>query len=255
MALEDRRIAVDAEALLEHRPGKPHVLDAEHHRLAESAAADQRVAVDAEVAQALARAGAKPDIGHRGQPLHVAEDRQLLRLRDPRLRVVELGVWVAAPAAAALLADWGADVIKVEAPTGDPMRNVFGSLGIDDDMPNPAFALDNRGKRSVCLDLRADEDRERMEALLASADALLPEERMLVTIHLREVEQRLILDTAAEQLRRDSANALQQRNLESAAELRAALEENRRLRAELDDATQKLSALAAIEQSIREREQ
>jgi crotonobetainyl-CoA:carnitine CoA-transferase CaiB-like acyl-CoA transferase len=36
------------------------------------------------------------------------------------LRVVELGVWVAAPAAAALLADWGADVIKVEPPTGDP---------------------------------------------------------------------------------------------------------------------------------------
>ena len=63
-------------------------------------------------------------------------------------------MWVAAPSAAALLADWGADVIKVEAPTGDPMRNVFGSLGIDDDMPNPAFALDNRGKRSVVLDLR-----------------------------------------------------------------------------------------------------
>ena len=38
------------------------------------------------------------------------------------LRVVELGVWVAAPAAGAMLADWGADVIKVEPPTGDPMR-------------------------------------------------------------------------------------------------------------------------------------
>src|SRR6185503_11082506 len=76
------------------------------------------------------------------------------------LRVVELGVWVAAPAAAALLADWGADVIKVEPPTGDPMRNVFGSLGIGDEMPNPAFALDNRGKRSVCLDLRDPDERE-----------------------------------------------------------------------------------------------
>jgi crotonobetainyl-CoA:carnitine CoA-transferase CaiB-like acyl-CoA transferase len=43
------------------------------------------------------------------------------------LRVVELGVWVAAPAAA-LLADWGADVIKVEPQAGDPMRSVFGSL-------------------------------------------------------------------------------------------------------------------------------
>ena len=96
---------------------------------------------------------------------------------------------------------------------------------------------------------------QRLSALLASSDALLPEERMLVTIHLSEVEQRLILDTAAAQLRRESASALSQRNLESAAQLRAALEENRRLRAELDDATQKLSALAAIEQSIRDREQ
>jgi hypothetical protein len=95
---------------------------------------------------------------------------------------------------------------------------------------------------------------QRLSALLASADALLPEERMLVTIHLREVEQRLILDAAAAQLRSESENALEQQNLESASELRAALEENRRLRAQLDDATQKLSALAAIEQSIRERE-
>jgi crotonobetainyl-CoA:carnitine CoA-transferase CaiB-like acyl-CoA transferase len=89
------------------------------------------------------------------------------------LRVIELGVWVAAPAAAALLADWGADVIKVEPPAGDPMRNVFGSLGIGDDMPNPAFALDNRGKRSVVLDLRDDVGRKQFEDLLASADVFI----------------------------------------------------------------------------------
>ncbi len=85
------------------------------------------------------------------------------------LRVVELGVWVAAPAATTLLADWGADVVKVEPPGGDPMRRVFGSLGIGDEMPNPAFALDNRGKRSVVLDLRDVGDRARLEELLASA--------------------------------------------------------------------------------------
>jgi crotonobetainyl-CoA:carnitine CoA-transferase CaiB-like acyl-CoA transferase len=89
------------------------------------------------------------------------------------LRVVELGVWVAAPSAAALLADWGADVIKVEAPTGDPMRQVFGSLGIDSDMPNPAFSLDNRGKRSVVLDLRQPDGREHLEDLLATADVFI----------------------------------------------------------------------------------
>jgi crotonobetainyl-CoA:carnitine CoA-transferase CaiB-like acyl-CoA transferase len=89
------------------------------------------------------------------------------------LRVVELGVWVAAPAAGALLADWGADVIKVEPPTGDPMRSAFGSLGIGKDFPNPAFGQDNRGKRSVVLDLREPQARERLQALLASADVFL----------------------------------------------------------------------------------
>jgi crotonobetainyl-CoA:carnitine CoA-transferase CaiB-like acyl-CoA transferase len=89
------------------------------------------------------------------------------------LRVVELGVWVAAPSAAALLADWGADVIKVEAPVGDPMRKVFGSLGIESDIPNPAFALDNRGKRSVTLNLREEEDRQHLEDLLGSADVFI----------------------------------------------------------------------------------
>ncbi|MFZ0249756.1 MAG: CoA transferase [Acidimicrobiales bacterium] len=89
------------------------------------------------------------------------------------LRVIEMGVWVAAPSAGALLADWGADVIKVEPPSGDPMRSAFGSLGIGQDLPNPAFAQDNRGKRSVVLDLRRPESRERLEELLSTADVFL----------------------------------------------------------------------------------
>lgn len=97
--------------------------------------------------------------------------RGLSSLAD--LRVVELGVWVAAPAVAALLADWGADVVKVEAPTGDPMRWVFGSIGLGKDRPNPAFTLDNRGKRSVILDLREETDREHLERLLEGADVFV----------------------------------------------------------------------------------
>lgn len=89
------------------------------------------------------------------------------------LRVVELGVWVAAPSATALLADWGADVIKVEPPAGDPMRRAFGSLGIGQGLTNPAFALDNRGKRSLVLDLRQGDDRRVMEELLAEADVFV----------------------------------------------------------------------------------
>jgi crotonobetainyl-CoA:carnitine CoA-transferase CaiB-like acyl-CoA transferase len=89
------------------------------------------------------------------------------------LRIVELGVWVAAPAATGILADWGADVIKVEAPGGDPMRNVFGAIGMDADMPNPAYTLDNRGKRSLVLDLHDAGDRARLEELLADAHVFL----------------------------------------------------------------------------------
>ncbi len=89
------------------------------------------------------------------------------------LRVVELGIWVAAPAVGALLADWGADVVKIEPPGGDPMRWVFGSIGVGTDVPNPAFVLDNRGKRSVVLDLRDDAERDRLERLVAEADVFL----------------------------------------------------------------------------------
>ena len=45
------------------------------------------------------------------------------------VRVVELGVWVAGPGAGGVMADWGADVIKVEAPAGDPMRRMLAVAG------------------------------------------------------------------------------------------------------------------------------
>jgi len=88
------------------------------------------------------------------------------------IRVVELTMWIAGPSAGGLLADWGADVIKVEPPSGDPQRNILGALGYGD-LPVPGFALDNRGKRSVALDLNSDEGREAMEKLLESADVFL----------------------------------------------------------------------------------
>ncbi len=88
-------------------------------------------------------------------------------------RVVELGVWVAGPAAAGLAADWGADVIKVEPPAGDPQRRVFGALGIADQQGVPPFEIDNRGKRSVVLDLQTEDGRAHMERLLATADVFV----------------------------------------------------------------------------------
>ena len=89
------------------------------------------------------------------------------------VKVIEMGVWVAGPAATGLMADWGADVIKVEPPTGDPQRFVFGALGVADQKGVPPFEIDNRGKRSVVLDLRQEEDLEKMFALLEEADVFV----------------------------------------------------------------------------------
>ncbi|NBR01164.1 MAG: CoA transferase, partial [Actinobacteria bacterium] len=85
------------------------------------------------------------------------------------VKVVELGVWVAGPAATGLMADWGANVIKVEPPTGDPQRAVFGALGVADQAGVPPFEIDNRGKRSVVLDLRTEEGLATLHSLLADA--------------------------------------------------------------------------------------
>src|SRR5262245_24967564 len=71
------------------------------------------------------------------------------------IRVLEVANWLAAPAAAALLADLGADVIKVEPPGGDVFRQfVIRSMGYRHEFAgNYAFELDNRGKRSVTVAL------------------------------------------------------------------------------------------------------
>jgi crotonobetainyl-CoA:carnitine CoA-transferase CaiB-like acyl-CoA transferase len=87
-------------------------------------------------------------------------------------RVVELAVWVAGPAAAGLLCDWGADVVKVEPPAGDPQRNIFGALGLKV-AAAPPFEIDNRGKRSVVLDLRTPDGLAAMDRLLAGADVFV----------------------------------------------------------------------------------
>ncbi|OCB19127.1 CoA transferase [Mycobacterium intracellulare] len=88
------------------------------------------------------------------------------------VKVVELGVWVAGPAAGGILADWGADVIKIEPPTGDPARMFGRMLGCDMDL-NPPFEMDNRSKRSVVLDLGTDAGRATAFELLAGADVFL----------------------------------------------------------------------------------
>src|SRR5215831_16711029 len=89
------------------------------------------------------------------------------------VRVVELGLWVAGPSAGAVLADWGADVVKIEPPDGDPFRGLYLSVAGAEVPANPPFELDNRGKRSIVLDLRVPEAREIAYRLLDRADVFV----------------------------------------------------------------------------------
>jgi crotonobetainyl-CoA:carnitine CoA-transferase CaiB-like acyl-CoA transferase len=88
------------------------------------------------------------------------------------VRVVELGVWVAGPAAGGILADWGADIVKIEPPAGDPARTFGRMLGIEDGS-SPPFEMDNRGKRSIVLDVTTEDGRSRARQLLSGADVFL----------------------------------------------------------------------------------
>jgi len=89
------------------------------------------------------------------------------------VRVVELAVWVAGPGAGGVLADWGADVVKIEPPEGDPCRSLFMALAGLKEPKSPPFDLDNRGKRSVVLDTRDAEARALARQLVQGADVFL----------------------------------------------------------------------------------
>jgi len=71
------------------------------------------------------------------------------------------------------MADWGAEVIKVEPPTGDPQRAIFGALGVANQQGVPPFEIDNRGKQSVVIDLQTEAGLAQMFELLATADAFI----------------------------------------------------------------------------------
>jgi len=92
------------------------------------------------------------------------------------VRVVEVASWTFVPAAGAVLAEWGADVIKVEHPvTGDPQRGLS-AMGLVPTGPGGVdymIELPNRGKRSVGIDLKSPEGREALLKLVATADVFL----------------------------------------------------------------------------------
>ncbi len=91
------------------------------------------------------------------------------------IRVVELASYVAVPAAGALLADMGADVIKVEVPQGEVYRYALPQFfGLACDFPEaPQFHMDNRGKRSLTLDVTQATARAALQRLFDRADIIL----------------------------------------------------------------------------------
>src|SRR3954466_6164982 len=89
------------------------------------------------------------------------------------IRVVEMGLWVAGPSAGGILADWGAEVIKLEMPSGDPMRTLYSALSGSKETRCPPFDLHNRGKRSIALDVNQAQGRDLVQAIIGSADVFL----------------------------------------------------------------------------------
>jgi crotonobetainyl-CoA:carnitine CoA-transferase CaiB-like acyl-CoA transferase len=101
--------------------------------------------------------------------------RKDLSLLFEGVRVVEVGTWVMVPAAAVLLADFGADVVKVEHPRGgDPARGlVTGGMSPMQGPVDLMIEQANRGKRSIALDISTDEGREVLYDMVARADVFL----------------------------------------------------------------------------------
>ena len=105
-------------------------------------------------------------------------------------RVLEVAAWTFVPAAGAVLADWGADVIKVEHPEGgDPQRGLI-SMGLIPGGPgavNYIIEQPNRGKRSIGLDISTDGGRDLLYKLAETSDVFL-------TSFLPATRQRLQID-------------------------------------------------------------
>lgn len=94
------------------------------------------------------------------------------------VRVIEASGFLMVPTSAAVLADWGADVIKIEHPvTGDPYRGLRNDA-VQPGQQNPMLELPNRGKRSLGLDIKHPDGREILYELIRGADVFVTSFRM-----------------------------------------------------------------------------
>ncbi len=89
------------------------------------------------------------------------------------LRVIDCASFIAAPAAATVLSDFGADVIKVEPPAGDAYRQTASAPGQPATEHNFPWIVDARNKRSIAVDLASEDGREVLRRLVAGADVFI----------------------------------------------------------------------------------
>jgi len=90
------------------------------------------------------------------------------------LKVLDCASFIAAPAAATVLSDFGADVIKIEPPiTGDPYRSLTSLPGYPQSPHNFAWMLESRNKKSLALDLSKPEGQAVLHRLAADADVFI----------------------------------------------------------------------------------
>ena len=89
------------------------------------------------------------------------------------LKVIDCASYIAAPAAAMLLSDFGAEVIKIEPPDGDPHRDLYQKVGAQGIRRNFIWDLNSRNKRSLALDLKQPAGQAVLHRLVAQADVFI----------------------------------------------------------------------------------
>ena len=111
------------------------------------------------------------------------------------VKVVEVAMWGYVPSCGAVLSDWGADVIKIESPSGDPIRALnFNGIKPGDHGFTFMWEIFNRGKRGVVIDLAAPGAAELIYKMTAQADVfltnLLPPTRRKLKIDVDDIRSR-----------------------------------------------------------------
>jgi crotonobetainyl-CoA:carnitine CoA-transferase CaiB-like acyl-CoA transferase len=110
------------------------------------------------------------------------------------IKVVEVSMWAYVPSAGAVLADWGADVVKVEPPQGDPIRGLVNAGVGPMDGITFTWEIFNRGKRGIALNLKRPEAQAIVYRLVDSADvfltSLLPPVREKLGVDIERIRKR-----------------------------------------------------------------